>query len=133
MRINGTNYWPHTDGAGSTVALTLDNGNVAERYEYADYGEPAFFNGSGNAISGSAVGNVYLWGGMRYDNESGLYFAGSFDPRVDEDELRGKTLKKITMLFKRGMAILRKESKKEAELRVRGNSKIVIRSEQYSQ
>jgi YD repeat-containing protein len=70
---NGTNYWPATDAAGSTVALTLDNGSVAERYEYADYGEPAFFNGSGSAISGSAVGNVYLWGGMRYDDESELY------------------------------------------------------------
>ena len=70
---NGTNYWPATDADGSTVALTLDNGSVTERYDYADYGEPAFFDGSGNAISGSAVGNVYLWGGMRLDNESGLY------------------------------------------------------------
>jgi YD repeat-containing protein len=79
---NGTNYWPATDAAGSTLALTLDNGSVAERYEYADYGEPDFFDGTGNAISGSAVGNVYLWGGMRYEDESGLYGPGSFDPRV---------------------------------------------------
>jgi YD repeat-containing protein len=69
----GTNYWPVTDAAGSTVALTLDNGTVAERCDYADFGEPAFFDGSGNAISGSAVGNSYLWGGMRYDEETGLY------------------------------------------------------------
>ena len=62
--------------------MTLDNGSVAERYDYADYGEPAFFNGSGNAIPGSAVGNSYLFGGMRYDSESGLYVPGSFDPRV---------------------------------------------------
>jgi YD repeat-containing protein len=93
---NGTNYWPAADAAGSTVALTLDNGTVAERYEYADYGEPAFFDGSGNAISGSAVGNVYLWGGMRYvylwggmryDAESGLYNldgGGYFDSRVNK-------------------------------------------------
>lgn len=82
IRREGTNYWPATDADGSTMALTLDNGTVAERYDYADYGEPAYFDGSGNAISGSAVGNVYLRGGMRYDSESGLYGPGSFDPRV---------------------------------------------------
>ncbi|MEI7956545.1 MAG: hypothetical protein WCJ66_15370 [Verrucomicrobiota bacterium] len=67
-------YWPHTDANGSTLALTLDNGAVAERYDYADYGEPAFFDGSGNAITGSAVGNPYLFGGMRYDSESGFHW-----------------------------------------------------------
>ncbi len=104
---NGTNYWPHTDADGSTVALTLDNGTVAERYEYADYGEPAFFDGSGNAIFGNPVLHSYFFAGMEYQSESGLYVSGSFDPRV------GRT----TQLFKRGMAILKKESKKEAELR----------------
>ena len=73
LRRNGTNYWTHTDADGSTVALTLDNGTVAERYNYADYGEPAFFDGSGNVITGSAVGNSYLFEGMQYDSESGLY------------------------------------------------------------
>jgi YD repeat-containing protein len=84
IRRNGTNYWPISDESGSAMALTLDNGSVAERYEYADFGEPAFFDGAGNAIPGSAVGNVYLWGGMRYDRESGLYQSGgmSADPRL---------------------------------------------------
>jgi hypothetical protein len=55
---------------------------LTERYDYADFGAPAFFDGSGSAIPGSAVGNVYLFGGMEYDSESGLYVPGSFDPRV---------------------------------------------------
>ena len=66
-------YWTHTDANGSTVALTLDNGTVAERYAYADYGEPAFFDGSGNITTGSAAGNPYLFEGMWYDSESGFY------------------------------------------------------------
>ncbi len=81
---NGTNYWPATDANGSTMALTLDNATVAERYDYADYGEPAFFDGSGSAISGSAVGNVYLFGGIQYDEETGLYArSGGIPSRVD--------------------------------------------------
>jgi YD repeat-containing protein len=71
---NGTNYWPATDADGSTVALTLDNGSVAERYDYADYGEPAFFDGAGITLSGSAVGNAHLWRGARYDDETNFYY-----------------------------------------------------------
>lgn len=82
VRRNGTNYWPHTDGAGSTVALTLDNGTVAERYAYADFGEPAFLDGSGASIGASAVGNAYLWGGMQYDTENGFYSSPYLDPRT---------------------------------------------------
>ena len=64
---------------GSTMALTLDDGSVAERYEYQDFGEPEFFDGAGNPLAGSAVGNPYLFGGMQYDDESGLYLESSFE------------------------------------------------------
>ena len=77
FRSDGTNYWSHTDDMGSTMALTLDDGSVAERYEYQDFGEPEFFDGTGNSIGASAVGNPYLFGGMQYDGESGLYFTAN--------------------------------------------------------
>ena len=84
IRNNGTNYYPHPDDNGSMMALTLDNGSVAERYEYQDYGEPSFYNAAGSQISGTAVGNTFLYGGTMFDSESGFYedTAGSFDTRV---------------------------------------------------
>ncbi len=83
-RANGTNYYPHTDAAGSTMALTLDSGGVAERYDYADCGEVQFYDGGGVAIGASAVGNTRLFGGLQLDSENGLYeaAASSLDPRV---------------------------------------------------
>ena len=82
-RIKGTNYWGHTDDQASMVAVTLDNGTVAERYAYQDYGEPSFYNGSGTPISGSAVGTTYLYTGLKYDTESKFYNADrDLDPRT---------------------------------------------------
>ena len=68
IRNNGTNYWPHGDAEGSAMALTLDNGSVTERYDYTDFGEPAFFNGSGTSIAVSAVGNSHLFKGLPYES-----------------------------------------------------------------
>lgn len=87
-RRNGINYWPHNDEIGSTVALTLENGTVAERYEYADFGKPSFFDGAGGSMPSSVSKNPYLWHGMLYDEGSTFYFgSGSsttvYDSRVD--------------------------------------------------
>ena len=73
IRNNGTNYYANTDDNGSMMALTLDNGSVAERYAYQDYGEPSFYNAAGSQISGSAAGNTFLYGGTMFDSESGFY------------------------------------------------------------
>ena len=97
VRINGTNYWPHTDDQNSKMALTLDTGAVAERYDYQDYGEPSFYNAAGTPLVGTDGETHVLFGGMKYDSESGFYcsISGkevevlaesprqcSFDPRV---------------------------------------------------
>jgi YD repeat-containing protein len=84
LRTTGgsSNYWPLYDEQGSTIALSLDDGSVAESYAYADEGEPQFLDGNGNPLvgadgttpaTGSAVGNVFLFGGIEYDSETGLY------------------------------------------------------------
>ena len=66
-------YYYHTDDLFNVMAVTNAAGAVVERYEYQDYGEPSFFDSSGGAIGGSAIGNPYLFTGRRYDLETGLY------------------------------------------------------------
>ena len=84
LRTTGSssNYWLLTDDQGSAVALSLDDGSVVERYNYADCGEPQFLDGNGILLLGadgttpateSVVGNIFLFGGVEYDSETGLY------------------------------------------------------------
>ena len=67
-------------------ALTDETGAVVERYDYGDFGEPEFYDAAGNAISGTAYGNPYLFTGRRFDPESGFYYyrARYYDPRVGQ-------------------------------------------------
>jgi len=82
-RIAGTNFWGHADDQASMRAVTLDNGTVAERYDYADYGEPSFVNAAGAAMTNSAVGMTWLYTGFKYDPASGFYTADrDLDPRT---------------------------------------------------
>ena len=75
MRRAGQDYYYHTDDQGNTLALTGANGAVFERYEYDDYGAVTFLTSDGTPTSAtsSAYGNVYLFGGLRYDAEAGLH------------------------------------------------------------
>jgi len=74
----------HTDGTGSTIALTNLRGEVVERCEYDAYGKPSLTDSSGAGILESLVGNPYLFCGRPYDVETGLYWyrLRYFDPRV---------------------------------------------------
>ncbi len=106
MRRAGNNFT--YVGAGSDVAiwpLTNPAGGAAERYEYEDFGDPHFFDGSGNPLPASAIGNPYLFNGMRFDGESGLYctvskaidysspdlFLMNFDPKIGASLQREST------------------------------------------
>ncbi len=64
----------HTDDQGNVLALTGANRAVLERYDYDDYGAVTFLTSDGTPTSAtsSAVGNVYCWGGLRLDAETGL-------------------------------------------------------------
>jgi RHS repeat-associated protein len=70
-----TRCYYHFDGLGSVVALSNYNGDVAERYSYDVFGEP-------NRTS--SIGNLYLFTGRRYDNETGLYYyrARYYNPAI---------------------------------------------------
>ncbi|MBI4355286.1 MAG: RHS repeat-associated core domain-containing protein [Candidatus Omnitrophica bacterium] len=83
----------HTDGLGSTVALTNTSGAVVERYRYESFGQPTILGPGPDGLmdtaddvtlSCSAYGNPYLFTGREYDCESGLYFyrARYYDPKT---------------------------------------------------
>jgi len=59
---------------GNVLALTDPSGNVLERYDYDDYGAVTFLTSDGvpTSATSSSVGNVYCWGGLGLDAETGL-------------------------------------------------------------
>lgn len=73
MEIGTTDYYFHLDRLGSTVALTNSLGAVVEQYEYDDFGAPQFYNSAFVSLSGSSIGNPYLFTGRRYDTNTSLY------------------------------------------------------------
>ncbi len=76
-------YFYHHNALGSVVALTSATGSVVERYAYSAYGLPQIMDASYNALSGSAVGNDYLFTGRRWEAEIGKYYyrARYYDPK----------------------------------------------------
>jgi RHS repeat-associated protein len=75
-KAGGADLYYHADALGSIVALTDNNGNVVETYSYQAFGRPTIKDGSGNAISVSAVGNPFMYAGTEYDPETGFYHMG---------------------------------------------------------
>ncbi len=70
---SGGNRFYHRNGQYSITALTNASGTITERYSYTAYGQPAFFDGSGTAISASAEGNRFCYTGREWDDGLGLY------------------------------------------------------------
>jgi RHS repeat-associated protein len=73
MRRGAADFYYHGDDLHNVVAVTDATAAVVERYEYDDFGEPAFFTGSGTPLAASAIGNPLLFTGRRYDPETGYY------------------------------------------------------------
>lgn len=74
MHRAALDYFYHCDDQGTIYAVTDAAGAATERYNYEDYGEPLFFDGSDNSTSATAIGNPYLYTGRRLDAESNLYY-----------------------------------------------------------
>jgi YD repeat-containing protein len=77
-------YAYHTDEQGSVVAMTGPTGSVAESYRYDDSGNPSFFDTTGGPLSGSSIGNPFLFQGLVWSPRSNVYLDGGnqFDPHV---------------------------------------------------
>lgn len=84
MQRGGNDCYYHQDDLYNVMAVTDDTGAALERYEYGEFGEPSFFDGSGSSIGGTAIGNEFLFNGRQYDSDTGLYFYRSryMDPMV---------------------------------------------------
>jgi YD repeat-containing protein len=94
LRRGGQDYYFHTDDQGNTLALTTTGSTVVERYDYDDYGAVTFLTSDGlpTSATSSAYGNVYYWGGLRLDAETGLHNndgGGYFEPQTGR-AVRGK-------------------------------------------
>ncbi|OHB79807.1 MAG: hypothetical protein A2Z25_07690 [Planctomycetes bacterium RBG_16_55_9] len=59
-------YYYHFDALGSVVALSDSNGDTVQTYEYSVYGEVA--------VEDANHTNPYMFAGVRYDIEIGLYY-----------------------------------------------------------
>ncbi len=64
----------HKDGLGSVVAVTDEDGDVLETYNYEPYGEVTIYNPAGLELNESAIGNEVLFTGQRLDPETGNYY-----------------------------------------------------------
>jgi hypothetical protein len=94
LRRAGQDFYLHTDDQGNTLALTTTGGAVVERYDYDDYGAVTFLTSDGfpTSATSSAYGNVYCWGSLRLDAETGLHNddgGNYFEPQTGR-AVRGK-------------------------------------------
>ncbi len=62
QRGSASSYF-HADDLYSVMAASDGTGAAVERYEYEDFGKPLFFDGAGNSIGGTAIGNPWLFTG----------------------------------------------------------------------
>ncbi len=79
---NGHEQFYHNDDLGNVLAITDENGAVLERYDYDEYGMPRFYSADGVPLgvdgtpaSSSSIGNRFLFHGMEWDGEIGLYLS----------------------------------------------------------
>jgi len=61
------------DGRGNTTHLTDDSNNVIEHYTYYVSGQPSYFDGNNNSMSGSLVSNRFLFGGAQLVPQTEIY------------------------------------------------------------
>jgi RHS repeat-associated protein len=73
--VRGSNvYWYHGDGLGSVTEVTDGTETLIEQYLYDSFGNLDIYDGSGNPLSQTAIGNPFTYIGQEYDYESGLYY-----------------------------------------------------------
>jgi len=70
FETSGSSYHAHLDALWSVIALTDEDGDLVERYDYDPYGTCE----ATDMDEGGLVGNPYLFTGRRLEEESGLYY-----------------------------------------------------------
>lgn len=92
MQRGADKHYYLSDDMFNVTAVTDAAGDVAERYDYEDYGKPQIMDPSGAPRESSALGNCVLFTGRRCDPESGLYYYRTryHDPRAGRFAERDK-------------------------------------------
>ena len=67
-------YYCLKDHAGTVLAWTDSNGELAESYEYDAWGRVRAFDRNGKPLAESALGNRYTFQGREYSWASGMYY-----------------------------------------------------------
>ena len=77
-------YYYHFDGLGSVIALSDENGDIVERYEYDVYGQTQIMSASYKPRATSDYDNPYMFTGRRIDAETGLYYyrVRTYNPQI---------------------------------------------------
>lgn len=85
MNRFGQNFFFYNDDLGSPLKVSINGANIVEQYRYGDYGLPSVFNQAGTPLGTSAIGNPYLFHGMRFDSETLCYqvSAWSMDVKIE--------------------------------------------------
>ena len=74
MRTTTATYHYFQDAQRNVRSMIDDSGNIVEHYEYDAYGDVSIYDGSGNVLTASSVGNEFFFTGRRLDSEIGLYY-----------------------------------------------------------
>jgi RHS repeat-associated protein len=98
MKRGDDAYYYHVNHLCSTIALTNANGSIIERVSYDSFGMPTFYDGEGNVITQSSVGNAILFTGREFDYDSKTYYyrARSMHPYM------GRFLQKDPLMYING-------------------------------
>ena len=78
-----TTYFVLSDHLGTVHAICDGSGTIVESYEFDAWGRVlGVYDSNGSPVSGSQIGNNYLWQGRWYSWEAGLHFfrARWYDP-----------------------------------------------------
>ena len=74
MKTAANDYYYHANRIGSISAVSDNNGQVVERYDYTAYGETSITDALGAELERSAINNPYRFTARRYDAETGFYY-----------------------------------------------------------
>ena len=72
MLAGSETYYYLRDWRANIAAITDTTGRPVELYKYTIFGQTSIFDGNGNPLTQSLLGNIWIFAGRQWDAESGL-------------------------------------------------------------
>ena len=84
ININNQQHFYFQNELGSVEAITNDNGQILERYEYEPFGRQQRLDSMGNLLAASLVGNRIGFTAQEYDSATGsnAFFFRNYQPEL---------------------------------------------------